>query len=104
MQHILLLVLYYIPLGICTTHVAVFTNTFARFRLIRQTQLCYQVMCGMALNHCIAIFVSTLYFNHILFPDYDVLLCLRKVVISLYPLFGKYVFIINYRKGVNTIL
>ena len=58
----------------------------------------------MPLNHCIAIFVSTLYSNHILFPKYDVLLCPRKVVLTLYLLFGNYVFTIHYRKGVITIL
>ena len=58
----------------------------------------------MPLNQSIAIFVSTLFSNHILFPKYDVLLCVRKVVISLYLLFGKYVFTIHYMKSVNTIL
>ena len=58
----------------------------------------------MPLNHYIAIFVSTLYSNHILFPKHDVLLCLRKVVISLYLLFGKYVFTIHYRKCKHCII
>ena len=73
-----LLVLYYIPPGYMHYTCRCFTNTFARFKLIRQIQLCYQVMCGMPLNQCIAIFVSTIYVNHIMFPKYAILLCLRK--------------------------
>ena len=90
MQHMLLLVLY--TTWVYALHMSLFSLTPCL------------VMCGMPLNHCIAIFVSTLYSNHILFPKYDFLLCLRTVVISLYLLFGKYVFTINYRNGVNTIL
>ena len=99
MQHVLLLVLYYIPSG-CMHHTCRCLHYhLTGFRLTRQTRLFYvvilfygeqpyrsavqhvliQVMCAM--THCIAIFVSTSYSSHILFPKYVVVLSLRTVVL-----------------------